>query len=70
MEAIKNLSSAARIGGISGVAVLGGIGSGLLIWWAEDSVKNEIQDKPWLLPLVGGVAGAAVAGFMAGNRVF
>jgi len=47
-----------KIGGLAGASIIGGLASGLIVWWVEESIQNEIGARPWLLPLLGGFAGA------------
>jgi hypothetical protein len=56
---------ASDIFGIGAPVVLMGAGAALATWFLEDAVKDQIGSKPWLLPVVAGVAGMG-AGFLVG----
>lgn len=52
--------NAYKIAGIGGGSLTLGVVSGLATWWAQEAVDSQIRDKPWLLPLLVGVAGTGV----------
>lgn len=47
-----------KVGGLAGSAVLVGVASGLVAWYLENALSSQINAKPWLLPVLGGLAGA------------
>jgi predicted membrane-bound spermidine synthase len=51
-----------------GTTALIGVGAGLLTWFLEDAVAAQINDKKWVLPLIGGfTAAGAYAFFVKGT---
>lgn len=60
---MDNLNSI-RIAGIGGGSLAIGAASGLAAWWAQDAVDSQIRDKPWLIPVLVGVAATGVGIWM------
>jgi hypothetical protein len=62
--AIDGLPKALKIGAYVSGPVLLGVAGGLALWFVEDAVKDQIDDKPWLLPVIGGVAIGGLGAFI------
>jgi hypothetical protein len=60
---------AAKIGGIAAGALLVGTGAGLGLWWFEEAVQNETRARPWLIPVVGGIAATGIAAYVMSNKM-
>jgi len=66
MEALqKLLPRGVLIGGFVTVPVLAGVGGGLAAWWAQDAIADQIQQKPWLIPVASGLATLGVVGYLS-----
>lgn len=53
-----------KVGGV----VLAGATVGVLgTYFAEKTVKDAIANQPWVLPVLGGLAGAAAGGIFSGK---
>jgi hypothetical protein len=50
-----------------GVPAAVGVGGGLLAYFLQESISREMQDKPWILPLLAGFASAGAAYFLIGR---
>lgn len=61
---IEGLPQALKIGTYVGAPVLIGTAGGLLTWWFEDALSAQIQEKAWLLPIIGGLATGGLAAFI------
>jgi hypothetical protein len=45
------------LGTTIGASIAVGAASGLVVWAMEEAVSNEINKRPYLLPILGGLAG-------------
>lgn len=41
-----------------GTGAFVGLGAGLLTWMLEDAISTQIQEKQWVLPVLGGLGAA------------
>lgn len=55
---------AVQIAGIGGGSLAIGAAAGLAAWWAQDAVQSQINSKPWLIPVLVGVAATGVSIWM------
>jgi hypothetical protein len=44
-----------------------GVGAGLLTWFLQDAIASQINDKKWVLPVIGAFTATGAYAFVVGS---